>query len=88
MSKTIVYGVAAGEYSGYWILAIFDTREKAEAYYNAYTVKCWECQKYSRITPDGADECKCPKCGKGNLLRGVLDIEEFTMNPEPEANDG
>lgn len=84
MTQSIVHGVSHGTHSDYMVLAVFDTREKATMYMDNFKHRCWGCEKFSKIEPIGAEECKCPACGEAGFIRSELNIEEFTFNPEPD----
>jgi ribosomal protein L37AE/L43A len=81
----VCYGVERGEYSDCETLAVFTTREKAEAYIAKRAAHCWICGSTERNEePNGDWECsKCsafiPSDHGMRLCTFALDPEEVTI---------
>lgn len=83
-NQTIVYSASIGEYSDYQVCRIFSTREKAQAWVDEMTYKCYMCGKSQKmewfIDVCGSREMRCSVCKEEMVTSYKYFIEEFPMD--------
>ena len=77
----VVYGVERGEYGDCETLAVFTTREKAEAYIVKRAAHCYICGATERREDDGGD-IECSKCFAYIPSDHDMRICTFALDPE------